>query len=338
MRIGFNPHKDMPDEGSSFIHQVIIPVYIPNQEEYFKDSFRILKLCIESIIKTVHLETFITIVNNGSCKEVREYLDELFEDKKIHEVIHTENIGKLNAILKGLTGNEIELVTIADCDVMFLENWQHETIAVYNNFPKTGVVGLVPQYRTFAHCCGNVLVENFFSKKLSFTKVKNLDALKKFYISIGWGEYVDNENLGFNLTLENNSQLAVLGSGHFVATYRKEIFNEILTYIGYKLGGQSENYLDEACLKYGLWRLTTNDNYAYHMGNVYEDWMSDTLNSFENKNVALSSLRNKIKVKKENKIWCYFKNVLFTRFFKKRKYKRLFYRYKGMPKHMIKTY
>ena len=338
MRIGFNPHKDMPNEGSSYNHQVVLPVYIPNQEGYFKDSFRILQLCVESILKTVHLKTFITIVNNGSCSEVRDYLDELFANKKIHEVIHTYNIGKLNAILKGLSGNNIELVTIADSDVMFLENWQKETVTVFNNFPKAGVVGIVPQYMNFGHFCGNLLVENLFSKKLTFSPVKNLMALKKFYISIGWGEYVENECLDVTLTLENNSQKAVVGSGHFVATYKKEIFKEIVTYIGYKLGGDSETYLDEIILKFGLWRLTTYDNYAYHMGNVHEKWMDETLHSFENENVAISSLTNKIKVKRESKIGFFIKNVLFIKFFNKRKYRRLFYKYKGMPKQMIKKY
>ncbi len=338
MRIGFNPHKDMPDEGSSYIHQVVIPVYIPNQEGYFKDSFKILKLCIESVFKTVHNKTFITIVNNGSCTEVREYLDELFAYKKIHEVIHTDNIGKLNSILKGLVGNEIELVTIADSDVMFLENWQKETVTVFNNFSKAGVVGIVPQYRNFGQFCGNLLVENFFSKKLTFSPVKNLIALKEFYISIGWGEYVQNECLEVTLTLENNSQIAVVGSGHFVATYKKEIFKEIVTYIGYKLGGESENYLDEMLLKFGLWRLTTYDNYAYHMGNVYEKEMDETLNSLEEKIVAIINLTNKRKIKRESTIGFYFKNILFIKFFNKRKYRRLFYRYKGMPEDMIKKY
>ena len=338
MRIGFNPHKDMPNEGSSYNHQVVLPVYIPNQEGYFKDSFRILQLCVESILKTVHLKTFITIVNNGSCSEVRDYLDELFANKKIHEVIHTDNIGKLNAILKGLSGNNIELVTIADSDVMFLENWQKETVTVFNNFPKAGVVGVVPQYRNFGHFCGNLLVENFFSKKLTFSPVKNLTALKKFYISIGWGEYVENECLDVTLTLENNSQKAVVGSGHFVATYKKEIFKEIVTYIGYKLGGDSETYLDEIILKFSLWRLTTYDNYAYHMGNVHEKWMDETLHSFEKQNISITSLTNKRNIKRESKIGFFIKNVLFIKFFNKRKYRRLFYKYKGMPKQMIKKY
>ena len=338
MRQGHNPHKDLTIEEAFYNHQVVLPVYIPNQEGYFKDSFRILQLCVESIFKTVHLKTFITIVNNGSCSEVRDYLDELFANKKIHEVIHTDNIGKLNAILKGLSGNNIELVTIADSDVMFLENWQKETVTVFNNFPKAGVVGVVPQYRNFGHFCGNLLVENFFSKKLTFSPVKNLTALKKFYISIGWGEYVENECLDVTLTLENNSQKAVVGSGHFVATYKKEIFKEIVTYIGYKLGGDSETYLDEIILKFGLWRLTTYDNYAYHMGNVHEKWMDETLHSFEKQDMTITSLTNKRNIKRESKIGFFIKNVLFIKFFNKRKYRRLFYKYKGMPKQMIKKY
>jgi hypothetical protein len=338
MRQGHNPHKDLIIEESFYNHQVVLPVYIPNQEGYFKDSFKILKLCIESVFKTVHNKTFITIVNNGSCTEVRYYLDELFAYKKIHEVIHTDNIGKLNAILKGLSGNNIELVTIADSDVMFLENWQNETVSVFNNFPKAGVVGIVPQYRNFGHFCGNLLVENFFSKKLTFSPVKNLMALKKFYISIGWGEYVENECLGVTLTLVNNSHKAVVGSGHFVATYKKEIFKEIVTYIGYKLGGDSETYLDEIILKFGLWRLTTHDNYAYHMGNVHEKWMDETIHSFEKKDISITSLTNNRNIKRESKIGFFIKNVLFIKFFNKRKYRRLFYKFKGMPKQMIKKY
>ena len=139
MRKGLNPHKDKPQEQSEFVHQIIIPVYIPNQEEYFKDSFRILQICLESLFKTVHKKTFISVINNGSCNEVKEYLDGLFISKKIHEVIHTTNIGKLNSIVKGLVGNNIELVTIADSDVFFLENWQQQTVKTFNAFPKTGM-------------------------------------------------------------------------------------------------------------------------------------------------------------------------------------------------------
>ena len=92
MRKGLNPHKDKVHEPIGFFHQVVVPVYIPNQEEYFKDSFTILKYCLSSLFKTSHNKTYFTIVNNGSCIEVKEYLDNLFNTNQIHEIVNTSNI------------------------------------------------------------------------------------------------------------------------------------------------------------------------------------------------------------------------------------------------------
>jgi cellulose synthase/poly-beta-1,6-N-acetylglucosamine synthase-like glycosyltransferase len=131
MRIGFNPNKNKPVEPNDFFHQVIIPVYIPNQEGYFKDSFKILQYCLESLLKTSHSKTYFTVVNNGSCNEVIEYLNSLQQQLKIHEIIHTSAIGKMNAILKGLMGHNFDLITIADADVLFLNNWQKNTYEVF---------------------------------------------------------------------------------------------------------------------------------------------------------------------------------------------------------------
>jgi hypothetical protein len=50
MRVGFNPHKTKYRKVDYF-HQVIIPVYIPNQEGILSDSFEILMLCFDSLSK-----------------------------------------------------------------------------------------------------------------------------------------------------------------------------------------------------------------------------------------------------------------------------------------------
>ena len=84
MRIGFNPNKNKTIDIAEYTHQVIIPVYIPNEEGYFKDSFQILKYCLESLFKTSHSKTFYTIVNNGSSKIVVDYLNELYINNKIN--------------------------------------------------------------------------------------------------------------------------------------------------------------------------------------------------------------------------------------------------------------
>lgn len=336
MRIGFNPHKDKILETSEYIHQVIIPVYIPNGDGYFKDSFKILKLCLDSLFATIHPKTFITIVNNGSGSTIKDYLNELYLDDKIHEVIHTENIGKLNAILKGLAGNAIKLVTISDSDVMFLPNWQRETTKIFKEIPKAGVVGIVPQFKMYEANCGNVIFDNLFNKNLKFIPVKNPNALIRFYDSIGWDRTYNQNYLAFNLGLEMNPNLKVLiGSGHFVATYKKDIFNEITTFIGHKLGGGSEAYLDIAPLKKGYWRLTTQDNLAYHMGNTLEDWMRIMpIQQDPNK-----SLFSNFKKRKRTNTFIYFiKNKVFVKFISINALVKLFLKWKKLPKEMIKKY
>jgi hypothetical protein len=337
MRVGFNPHKDEPQEDSEFIHQIIIPVYIPNQEGYFKDSFAILKLCLESLFATIHKKTFITVVNNGSSVIISEYLDSLLKESKIQELIHTENIGKLNSILKGLAGNTIELVTISDSDVLFLSNWQIETVKVFSHVPNAGVVGIVPQFKMYEHYCGNIIFDNFFNKNLKFIPVKNREALIKFYDSLGWDRDYNQDYLNYNLALKINENLNVLpGSGHFVATYKKDMFGEVPSYIGYKMGGNSESYLDKLPLDKDYWRVTTQENYAYHMGNVIEDWMLEKSNQTERENVIFR--HDFTKRSKASKILYYIKNRVFLKIFSIKGIKRIFLVNKKLPKQLIRNY
>lgn len=338
MRIGFNPNKDQITKKSDYLHQIIIPVFIPHFEGYFKDSLVILKLCLQSLFNTVHNKTFITIVNNGSCNEIKNYLDELHNNKKIHEIIHTENIGKLNAILKGLAGNNIELVTISDSDVLFLDGWQQETIKIFSHLPKVGVVGIVPQFGMYKVNSSNVLFDSFFSSRLKFIPVKNNEALVSFYDSIGWKRDYNPNYLEYVLGFEVDSSLSVLvGSGHFVATYKKDIFSQIVSNIPFKMGGISEQYLDELPLKKDYWRVTTYDNYAYHLGNTWEKWMDAFINK-SNKtevnnifgNFPINSKCSTFRYVMKNKI---FKKLLFNSLVL-----RYFYKLKQLPKSMIKKY
>lgn len=335
MRIGFNPNKDNQLEKSEYSHQIIIPVFIPNQEGYFIDSLRILKLCLESLFATIHSKTFITVVNNGSDSIVADYLDSLFQVQKIHEVIHTVNIGKVNAILKGLSGNNIELVTIADSDVLFLSNWQQATDEVFKTIPKAGVVGIVPQYRTFMKQCENILWTKWYDKNLKFLPIKNPEALERFYKSVGWHDWIsDFQNIALGYEAAGGLKV-YLGSGHFVATYKKDIFENIETYSNYKMGGLSEDYLDQSPLKKDYWRLNTYDNFAYHMGNVYENWMGDITHANDDTYQFSSNFPT---FKTINKVEYQFKNRFLKKIFKSRKVKMLFYRFKKLPKELISKY
>jgi hypothetical protein len=335
MRIGNNPHKDKVIPQSDYLHQVVIPVYIPHQEGYFKDSLKILQLCLQSLLKTVHSKTYITVVNNGSCKIVVVYLDQLYHEGQIQEVIHSENVGKLNAVLKGLAGNNIELVTIADADVLFLDNWQVETTKIFRALPKAGAVGIVPQFNMFKNKCGNILFDNIFNPKLKFIPIKSPEGLIRFYDSIGWNRSYNKDYLQYGLGLEQNDVKVFVGSGHFVATYKKQMFQEMKSYLNYKLGGDSENYLDTLTLKYDYWRVTTYNNYAYHMGNVLEDWMSEIEHEENNKTLIDSGFT---KHKLANYFIVLVKSKIFSKFLGIEFISRIFYRWKKLPKTMIENY
>ncbi|PBI89461.1 hypothetical protein BSF41_19940 [Flavobacterium sp. ACN2] len=338
MRLGFNPHKDKEMQQSDSFHQVVIPVYIPNQEGYFKDSFTILKLCLNSLFCTSHKKTFITVVNNGSCQEVTNYLHELYLENKIHEVLETTNIGKLNAILKGIVGHKFPLITITDSDVLFLDDWQKASYSIFENFPKVGVVCPTPSSRSLSTYTSNIFWDSFFSKKLSFSKVKNPLALKKFAVSVGNPDFYNKAHLENYFTISNKNEKAVIGAGHFVGTYRGEIFSSLgVKYSNYKMGGGSESeILDIPVVKKGFWRLSTEDNYAYHMGNVVEDWMRDEVSKIEQNKSEVDFI---IKSVQDSSKWLF---IIKTKFFGKiilnKKIMKYFLIWKGLSKEEASNY
>ncbi|GAA4236013.1 hypothetical protein GCM10022291_19370 [Postechiella marina] len=335
MRIGYNPHKDQVLEKTEFIHQVIMPVYIPNQEGYFKDSFSILKLSLESLFKTTHNKTFFSVINNGSCEVVVNYLENLHKSGAIQELIHTINIGKLNAIIKGLVGNNIELVTITDADVLFSSQWQIETTKVFRAFPKVGVVGVVPQFNMFKAHCGNIIFDNLFNKNLKFIPVKSPKALALFYKSIGWDTTYNKDFLKYGLGIQSKEANVLLGSGHFVATYKKHQFDEVKSYIGYKLGGNSESYLDSAALNFDYWRVTTQNNYAYHMGNTLEDWMLEERHIDNIDDIVFLESQKRRKISRFSYM---VKNKLFYKLILNKHVSKLFYFWKKLPREIIDNY
>lgn len=341
MRVGDNPNKFDNILADSYIHQVIIPVYIPNEEGYFKDTFQIFKLCIQSLLQTSHAGTYITIVNNGSYGKVTQYLDNLLVEKKIQEVIHSTNIGKINAVLKGLVGINTEIVTVSDQDILFQENWQSETLDIFNNFPNVGVVGLIPMFNTHKSYCHNIIFDNMFSGKLKFSSVKTPESMIKFYDTILTTRDYNQNYLKKILTLSSKSgKNAIVGSGHLVASYRKNIFDSLdSTFTNDLLSGNSDRkFLDLPPLKLGYYRLTTDDNYAFHMGNSFENWMVDyfprAINNYEkqlffNDQLSIRKYNLFLKLKYYLK-YAFVKRIVFSKFFYKS-----FLKLKGLEKEFI---
>jgi hypothetical protein len=101
------------------------------------------------------------------------------------------------------------------------------------------------------------------------------------------------------------------------------------------MGGNSEGYLDSLPLKKDYWRVTTQDNYAYHMGNTLEDWMRTLVVLKTKQEVVHYNFENK---KRVHPILYWMKNRLFVKFISSKLLVKLFLKWKKLPNEMIQNY
>lgn len=340
MRIGENPTRDRLIEKSDSSHRIIIPLYIPHEKDYYKDAFKIFKLCVSSIMKTSSSIVKISVVSNGCSDSINERLLDIAKEGLIDELIIEKGaIGKVNSILKALRTAQERLITVTDADVLFVNGWEEGVLEVFNAFPKAGSVSPVPVFRTHLRLTSNIWLRNFFSKKLYFRAVKNPEGLTAFAKSIGWPDLELKFKDVIATIQSKNNTIAVLGCSHFVVTYKREIFDQSpKTNSIYQLGGNSEHlYLDEPVIKMGGYRLATYDNYAFHMGNVFEPWMEDV---YENLEVIDKTVMdyNTLPFLKKKKIECFFSEKIFKKIFMKKKIRSLIFKYKGLNQEQIKNF
>lgn len=336
MRSGYNPNRDQLVPPSAYLHQVVVPVHIPYQTDYFKDSLTILQYCLDSITATVQPFTLITVVNNGSCEAVVQELNRRYREGTIHEIIHTTAIGKVNALIKGLVGHQTPLVTFTDADVLFQPGWQEETIDLFEKVERIGAVGLIPQMNLFRVDGFSLVWEHLFSSRLRFAKISDVAAAERFYDSIGWGRNYNPNNLLYNLQYTENGKSMWVGSGHVVTTFRRDVFRELKQSVSYKLGGDSERYMDLMPYYFHYHRVTTSSNFAFHMGNVYEPWMEVPTT------VPKTKSRTQIQLAPPNPKISRFAYFWRYRLLRKLVMKPLFFRRfmlrKGLPKSVVDTW
>lgn len=339
MRQSQNRTKDKSVAVPVVFHRVIIPLYIPGETGYYKDAYSIFEMCLSSLQKTTVTPVKISVVANGCCNSVHEKLQQLYQNNQIDELILVRDaIGKVNSILKVLRTAQERLITITDADVLFCNGWEKAVLKVFEGFPKAGAVCPTPVFRKHNNYTHNIWFDYFFSKKLRFTPVQNPKAMTRFANSLGW-PWLDDKYKDVYLTLEaKNGLKAMVGCSHFVATYKREVFGYMPNKNSkYLLGGDSiGEYLDRPVIKAGGYRLSTANNYAYHMGNALEEWHVETFEKLkqENKEMKPPGLADL----KPNKLSYFFKTVCFRKLMSFSFMKHWFYKKKGLKKEQLKVF
>ena len=99
-----------------------------------------------------------------------------------------------------------------------------------------------------------------------------------------------------------------MGSGHAVVTVRSSILKKFSPKYRSKvyMGKSSEtDYIDIPIDRSGMMRLSTINNYAYHMGNTPEDWFYDITSDSKLNNLRHPNFDIQITCQKKIILWTY---------------------------------
>lgn len=276
MRTGLNPQKSHSKIKLDSNHRVIIVVFIPKPEGYYEKVLDVFKLCLNSLITANSNSYKITVVNNGSCKELEELLKS-YSSREIDCIIHhSTNIGKIDALIGAARGSREDYITLTDTDILFLDKWDKEVLEIFKTFKNVGSVSPIPFRHGLFYGTSSVLGRILFhGLKFRFTGIReNFEDHNRYLSSINWNQEKDLNNKW--PVIEKSKVRAIIGSGHQVLTLKREIlFDTVPVEPSLTLvGGDSEyRYVDEPIDKSGRMRLSTFRNKAFHMGNEVEPWM-----------------------------------------------------------------
>lgn len=272
-----NPQKQSKKIELDCQHRLIIIVFIPSLEGYYKNVLEVFKLCLESAISTTNSNCAITVVNNASCEEVNTYLKGKLDDNSIDTVIHhKKNIGKIDALIGAARGSREPIITIADVDILFTHGWQKGVEDIFEKFKGVASVSPIPA-RMFKNYETYATFEKILRGKVKYKSEaipENHEDYNRYLVSTHNDEETD-EMLKWPV-VTSNGQKAIIGSGHQILCMRRELFFSTVPFEPSLtlVGNRSEyHYCDDPINYSGGMRLATFHNMAYHMGNTVEDWM-----------------------------------------------------------------
>jgi len=279
-RFGMNPARNKNISYSPSRVTAAMMTYIPNLEGYFTHRLDVLKLSLDSLIQSVAGQTDIAVLNNGSCTEVREYLDRQLESGRIGYLIHSRRnlgvIGGFKILFNAVPG---EMIAYSDDDVLYYPGWLDAHLEIMDTFPKTGMVSGAPVGYSSEHAVK--AVEDFISGEpqgLSIQDKPRVDAWEESW-AVSTGRPVSEHLLAIqdspNKHLVYRGVEAVQSAKHFQFVTPKKVICEAFSpdWSGSLMDGLVT--LDESVDKLGYLRLTTPQRYARHIGNTISQEIQD---------------------------------------------------------------
>jgi hypothetical protein len=284
MRHGVNPQKLNPQLEDYPLHQIIIPVYIPNFEGYFQNSLEVLDLCLQSLQLSIYGHNIgITVISNGSADEavfsLKSYLDRGWITQLI---INEKNRGKIDSIIAAARGSFAKLITFADADVFFKPGWLEATYDIFSTFPECGQVSPFPAPSMIEQAPSTVLGA-VLRRNLKLRGVVTQEDFDQIIGMLGVKKDPNHTYRDAQYIVERGACVACVGCDHFITTVYRDVLRAIPGQPSLKaiVGNSEFLYIDLPPEKLSMWKLSTPKLLVYHIGNTPEDWMRDDIRKYE---------------------------------------------------------
>ena len=329
-RIGRHPLKE-----KSIKEKVLIPekitittiVYIPTQSGYWENSYTNLKLFFHSLVRHTPMKYDLMVFDNGSCKKIIEYLNDLklngIIDFLILSKVNHRKLGALDYLLHFARG---DYIAYADSDVYFLPNWIENTMRLFEAFPKAGKITSLPLAGgDTTSISKKTYNEVIYNKNISVKTGKIIPDhyLRSHCLSLGKTERefmeINPDRVDTKITSKNNVS-AYISAADFQFILKRECLKDVLPLTVYD---EKDYYdpiyspiLEKRLYKSGWWQLSTCDYNIHHLGNKLPNFI-DELSWVKNVDFKISdkfpkrlnkkNIQNRIirKILKDLNVWIY---------------------------------
>ncbi len=271
MRIGQNPAKSAREVARPEKVTVTVLNYIPMLSGFYAETLDVLKVCLNSLYENTVTPHDLLVFDNGSCREVQQYLLEEHLAGRIQFLILSEkNLGKGGAWDVIFTAAPGEVIAYTDSDALFSKGWLEASLEILNTFPNVGMVTSRP-FRTREELITRTLEWARAEPEASLAEGQLLPwpTFLEFNLSLGAEEAEIREKYettrDFRITYHGVT--AQVGASHWQFVAKKEVLLQFVPFQMDRPMGQVLR-LDEAMNNAGYLRLMTAEPYAMNMSNT----------------------------------------------------------------------
>jgi glycosyltransferase involved in cell wall biosynthesis len=271
MRRGQNPVKFIKEVARPERITVAVLNYIPLLSGYYAEMLDVLKANLNSLREGADLPFDLMIFDNGSCEEVKQYLEDEANQGRIQYLVFSQkNLGKggaWNFIFGGAPG---EILVYSDNDAYFYQGWLSASLKILETYPNVGMVTARPFRMREEINTGTVQwAENNPEVKVEKGQFMSWEDFSSFVMSLGNSEEKAREyyETSVDIHLTYQDVKAQVGASHWQFMAYKSLLQQFLPFSMDRAMGQVRQ-LDERMNQMGYLRLMPTIPYAQNMSNT----------------------------------------------------------------------